>query len=75
MPDDTTADKEKKRKKQLRKMGKLIATAWEWDDQYHEALGAIGRQLDDGAYNKVGKGGWTAFARDIGSVYYSGGYV
>lgn len=76
------SDKEKKRRKQLKRMGKLLSTAWEASDAvFQDAsdagkkregcvyyLADIGRKLDSEAY-RLGKHGWEDFCRDIGGVY------
>eukprot|EP00546_Thalassionema_frauenfeldii_P016880 CAMPEP_0178899764 /NCGR_PEP_ID=MMETSP0786-20121207/3086_1 /TAXON_ID=186022 /ORGANISM="Thalassionema frauenfeldii, Strain CCMP 1798" /LENGTH=1483 /DNA_ID=CAMNT_0020570667 /DNA_START=44 /DNA_END=4492 /DNA_ORIENTATION=- len=83
MADKNSANDEKevKRKKQTRKMTKILAQAWDLPkaEPYQECdkvsssgnifdLSAIGRNLDDGVY-KLGRSGWEEFARDIGGVY------
>lgn len=66
---DADAEKEHKRKRQGRKMGKLLSAVWQSvDTSVHDDLAAIGQKLDTSAY-KVGKSGWTDFARDVGAVF------
>eukprot|EP00547_Thalassionema_nitzschioides_P013554 CAMPEP_0194249628 /NCGR_PEP_ID=MMETSP0158-20130606/20923_1 /TAXON_ID=33649 /ORGANISM="Thalassionema nitzschioides, Strain L26-B" /LENGTH=1526 /DNA_ID=CAMNT_0038986183 /DNA_START=14 /DNA_END=4591 /DNA_ORIENTATION=- len=74
-------EKEEKKRKQGRKMTKILARAWDLPNSqpYQKCdkissvgnifdLSAIGRNLDDGVY-KLGRSGWEEFARDIGGVY------
>ena len=64
-------EKEKKRKKQLKKMGKIIAQIWDLDVNFQDgphSLTTIGQKIDDNAY-KLGRHGWEDFARDLGGVY------
>ena len=70
------ADKEKKRKKQYKRMGKILAEAWEWDSSFHDkdddaefmCLTDVGQRLDEKAY-RLSRHGWEDFARDLGGVY------
>lgn len=59
---------EKRRKKQRKKMGKIVAQAWKLGDDFHDDLTAIGSKLDSEAY-KVGRHGWDDYAKDLGAVY------
>ena len=86
MPDTqgTTADpkddKEKRRRKQYKRMGKILGNAWQLDtdDHFHEdaksttdnvlCLSKVGEKIDQKAY-KLGRHGWEDFARDLGGVY------
>lgn len=74
-------DKEAKRRKQLKRMTKILSKAWELPnaDVFHESqaqsnnenvfdLASLGKNLDDGIY-KLGRHGWERFAKDIGGVY------
>eukprot|EP00934_Nitzschia_sp_Nitz4_P006132 Nitzschia sp. Nitz4//scaffold203_size38902//11815//16567//NITZ4_007659-RA/size38902-augustus-gene-0.48-mRNA-1//-1//CDS//3329541421//6122//frame0 len=73
-------DKEKKRKKALRRMVKMVGRAWELGhaEPFHSAassssavilcLSSLGQKLDQEAY-KYGRHGWEDFARDFGGVY------
>lgn len=63
-------EKEKKRLKALRRMGKILGKAWELPDaeHFHGSLGAVGEKLDKEAY-RYGRHGWEDFAKDIGGVY------
>ena len=74
------ADKEVKRKKQFKRMSKILAKAWEWDEAFQESssnadnievircLAELGAKLDRKAY-KLGRHGWEAFAQDLGGVF------
>jgi hypothetical protein len=72
------AQREKKRKKALRRMGKIVAKAWDMPNaepfQSHPhsesilCLTAVGKKVDEEGYG-YGKHGWEDFARDIGGVY------
>ncbi|GAX22610.1 hypothetical protein FisN_14Hh243 [Fistulifera solaris] len=75
---ETPDDKEKKRKKQYKRMGKILAAAWEWDSSFQDkdndnvewlCLTDVGQSLDQKAY-RLGRHGWEDFARDVGSVYH-----
>jgi hypothetical protein len=74
-------EKEVKRRKQLKKMTKILAKAWELEksEPFQESsrtsthgnvfdLASLGEYLSEGAY-KVGRSGWVMFAQDIGGVY------
>lgn len=75
-------DKEKKRRKQLKRMGKILSAAWEESDAVFQdaerpsgcsedavyCLTDIGAKLDNQAY-RVGKHGWEDFCKDLGGVY------
>ena len=63
-------EREKKRKKALRRMGKILGRAWELPqaEHFHGSLGDIGDKLDQAAY-RYGRHGWEDFAKDIGGVY------
>lgn len=72
-------EKEKKRKKALRRMGKILGKAWELPNAaafYSSGikssailcLTTLGEKLDQEAY-RYGRHGWEDFARDIGGVY------
>lgn len=67
--------KEKKRKKALKRMAKILSKAWEIPNAKPFQispkpinLGDVGDKLDAEAYS-YGRAGWEDFARDIGSVY------
>ena len=73
------AEREKKWKKGLRRMGKIIAKAWELPQaspfqtsHSHSSaiicLTSVGKKVDEQGY-KYGRHGWEDFARDIGGVY------
>ncbi len=69
-------DKEKKRQKALRRMGKILGKAWELpqaehfqaSNNTHATLSAIGEKIDEQGY-RYGRHGWEEFAKDIGGVY------
>lgn len=73
--------KEKKRKKALRRMGKMVGQAWNLAnaDPFQTrggrsdailCLTSLGQKVDEGNY-KYGRHGWEDFARDLGGVYNS----
>ena len=65
----TTDDKEQKRRKQLKRMNKILANAWkESDDSFQDGLATIGQKLDANEY-RFGKHGWEDFSKDLGGVY------
>jgi hypothetical protein len=77
-------DKEKKRRKQAKRMSKILGTAWQESDavfqdadastQSNNSQGAvycltdIGEKLDQKLYT-AGKHGWEDFCKDLGGVY------
>ena len=69
-------DREKKRQKALRRMGKILSKAWElpqsecFQSSKHSnaTLAIIGEKIDEEGY-KYGRHGWEDFAKDIGAVY------
>lgn len=74
-------EKEKKRKKGLRKMGKILGKAWALPnaEPFHSTTGTgkessilcltdLGQKIDSENY-RYGRHGWEDFARDIGGVY------
>jgi hypothetical protein len=73
-------EREKKRKKALRRMSKIVAKAWELDNaepfQTYNGKGkhsilcltALGRKVDEEGYG-FGRHGWVDFAKDIGGIY------
>jgi hypothetical protein len=75
-------EKEKKWKKQLHRMGKILAKVWDFDqsESFQEIdppcpastavldLTAIGEKIDKKDY-RVGRHGWEDFAKDLGGVY------
>lgn len=77
------AEKAKKRRKQYKRMEKILGEAWQWDDSFHyselkdrsdngdsvSCLHDIGQKLDRSSY-KVGRHGWEDFSRDLGIVYH-----
>ena len=69
MGDSKEQEKEKRRKKQFKRMGKILATAWDWDEQFQDSLQALGESIDSQAY-KLGRHGWEAFAQDLGGVFH-----
>ena len=62
------AEKDKLRKKQLKKMGKLLAKIWELDTKFHEDLTSVGTHIDQEGYSH-GKAGWHEFAKHLGGIY------
>jgi Fe-S cluster biosynthesis and repair protein YggX len=82
---DTAAEKEekeKRRKKQAKRMGKVLARAWQLDDSedFQDDSGsggstavlcltAIGKKIDAEGEYRLGRHGWEDFARDLGGVY------
>ena len=75
-------DKEKRKRKQSKRMGKLLAKAWSIDgsepfqEERHALskeghvldLTTIGLKIDENKY-RLGRHGWEDFARDLGGVY------
>ncbi|CAJ1925855.1 unnamed protein product [Cylindrotheca closterium] len=82
MADHDIELKEKKRKKALRRMGKMVGHAWNLANAGPFQAGggkstdailcltSLGQKVDDGNY-KYGRHGWEDFARDLGGVYNS----
>ena len=79
MADHDAELKEKKRRKALRRMGKIVGQAWNLSnaDPFYTAssggdailcLTSLGQKVDGHGY-KHGRHGWEDFARDIGGVY------
>lgn len=81
MADQDAELKEKKQKKALRRMGKIVGQAWNLEkaEPFYTAsstkggdaifcLTSLGQKVDDQGY-KYGRHGWEDFARDIGGVY------
>jgi hypothetical protein len=62
------AEKAKQRKKQIKKMGKLLATIWELDADFQHDLTAVGKKIDQESYSH-GKAGWHEFAKHVGGIY------
>ena len=73
------AEREKKWKKALRRMGKIVAKAWDLPNASHFqvvhesansilCLTAVGKKVDEEGY-RYGRHGWEDFAKDIGGVY------
>ena len=85
-PPPATPDeiKEKKRRKQFKRMGKILAAAWDWDAAFQDkddddnndssnnitCLTDVGQQLDEQAY-RLGRHGWEDFSRDLAGVYHT----
>lgn len=62
-------EKEKKRKKQFKRMGKILTSVWETvNADFHDLLLPVGRKLDEKAY-KVGRHGWEDFAKDLAGIF------
>lgn len=83
MGDDAAADaeREKRKRKQFKRMGKVLAHAWQLDEStgyFQEdaqsttdnvyCLQVVGQKLDEKSY-RLGRHGWEDFARDLGGVY------
>jgi hypothetical protein len=79
MPGNGDDDKEKKRKKQIKRMSKILGKLWDLDADFQDAndnssksavhcLTDVGQRMDQGHY-KVGRHGWEDFSRDLGGVY------
>jgi hypothetical protein len=62
------AEKAQQRKKQIKKMGKLLAKIWELDAGFHPDLMAVGTKIDQGSYSP-GKAGWHEFCNHVGGIY------
>lgn len=63
-----TPDREKIKKKQFKRMGKILAKAWELGEEFQQQLSKVGEKLDKYEY-KLGRHGWEDFARDLGVIY------
>lgn len=74
-------EKEKKRKKQFKRMGKILGKVWDLDAAFQDSdesdgcggdavlsLTDVGRKIDQGVY-RLGRHGWEDFACDLGGVY------
>jgi len=73
-------EKEKRRRKQFKRMGKILGKVWDLDASFQDrtaddtdpdlvlCLTDIGRRIDEQAY-RLGKHGWEDFARDLGGVF------
>ena len=86
MADDGAAhapdEKEKKRRKQSNRLGKILSKVWALKDsdffqeERHASspeghvldLTTIGQKIDEQKY-RLGRHGWEDFARDLGGVY------
>lgn len=75
----STEEKEKKRRKQLKRMAKVLAKAWELNEpvfqedpkstpDYVLSLTTVGEKIDAEHY-RLGRHGWEEFAQDLGGVY------
>lgn len=78
----SSEEKEKRRKKQLKRMGKILARVWAlkgsegFQEERHATskeghvldLSTIGQKIDSNEY-RLGRHGWEDFARDLGGVY------
>lgn len=80
-------EKEKKRKKQFKRMGKILGSVWNLDTSFQDSndtnsgtmvlcLTDVGQRIDQGSY-RLGRHGWEDFAKDLGGVYnwHINGYV
>lgn len=73
-------EKEKRRRKQFKRMGKILGKVWDLDASFQDrtaddtdtdlvlCLTDIGKRIDEQAY-RLGKHGWEDFARDLGGVF------
>jgi hypothetical protein len=66
-------EKETKRKKQFKRMGKILGKVWDLDAAFQESDnsesgGATGQKIDQVVY-RLGRHGWEDFACDLGGVY------
>jgi len=75
-------EKEKKRRKQQQKLGKMLAKVWNlkgseaFQEERHATskeghvldLTTIGQKIDENKY-RLGRHGWEDFARDVGGVF------
>jgi hypothetical protein len=76
-------EKEKKRKKQFKRMGKILGKVWDLDAAFQDnnnnsddeettdavlCLTDVGQKIDQGVY-RLGRHGWEDFARDLGGIY------
>jgi hypothetical protein len=76
--DENTDEKDRKRKKQFKRMGKILGTVWEWDESFQDddnnsnevvlCLTDVGKKVDSQLY-RLGRHGWEDFSRDLGGVY------
>lgn len=74
------AEKEKKRKKALKRMSKMVTKAWTLPgaEPFHTVkyssrerilcLTTLGQKVDEEGYGH-GRYGWEEFARDVGGIY------
>ncbi|GKY99904.1 hypothetical protein MPSEU_000944000 [Mayamaea pseudoterrestris] len=76
-PTGSGDDKDQKRRKQLKRMTKILESAWQESDPCFQqqdqddgvfSLAAIGNKLDQMEY-RLGKHGWEDFSKDLGGVY------
>ena len=75
-------DKEKRRRKQANRLGKILSKVWAlqgseaFQEERHATskeghvldLTTIGQKIDEKKY-RLGRHGWEDFARDLGGVY------
>jgi hypothetical protein len=74
-------DKKARRKKQIKKMTKIVAKAWGYPkaEPFQESsrssngdavfdLSSVGQNIDNGVY-QLGRHGWEHFSRDVGGIY------
>ena len=73
---EAAAKEEKKRRKMLKKMRKILMEAWNHpgSEPFQSAtpgLKDVGQSVDDQVYYKASnhRQGWEEFARDVGIVY------
>jgi hypothetical protein len=82
MADAAADEKEKRRRKQAKRMEKILAKVWTlkgseaFQEEKHAVskeghaldLTTIGQKIDNHHY-RLGRHGWEDFARDLGGVY------
>jgi hypothetical protein len=88
MGDNNTAEsaedkKKRQRRKQFKRMGKILGTVWDWDADFQDrgdsdvdetaaavlCLTDVGQRVDDQVY-RLGRLGWEDFSLDLSSVYH-----
>ena len=70
--------KERQRRKQFKRMGKILGAAWDWDPDFQDrkdeseevvCLTDIGQKVDEQSY-RLGRHGWKDFSRELSGVYH-----
>lgn len=86
--DEDAVDKEKRRRKQFKRMAKILGNCWDLEPTFQDRLESdtdpslvlcltdVGTRIDEQTY-RLGKHGWEDFARDLGGVFnrHAHGYV